>query len=41
MDNFLYSKSYAEYKCSDHTHKIFISFELTVSSDTYQFTLLN
>ena len=40
MDNFLY-KFYAEYEYSDHTQKIFISFEQTVSSDRSWFTLLN
>ena len=37
----LHSKSLAEYKYSACTHKIFISFEHTVSSDRSLFTLLN
>ena len=37
----LHSKLYAEYKYSDHTHKIFISFKHIVSSDISWFTLLN
>ena len=37
----LHSKFYAEDKYSDHTQKIFISFQHTISSARSQFTLLN
>ena len=37
----LHPKLYAEYKDSDHIHKIFSNFECTVSSDRSLFTLLN
>ena len=37
----LHTKCYAEYENSDHTQKIFISFEYTVSFDRSGFTLLN
>ena len=34
-------KLFTEYEYSDHTQKIFTSFEHAVSSDKYRFTLLN
>ena len=37
----LHTKYYSEYEYSDHTRKIFISFEHSVSSDGYRFRLLN